>query len=158
MELCRVTPLNDISGSVRCETHYGAIHRHQAARLAVELSERAERLRRSWDRAYGYLPVGIPVPDPTTTAEFVTLEAVPVNSEESTGISYTVRIVNRLQERIILWHKTETGDEEEIVTIPSDKTVTLDVVDQAAFVLRAEDRAIMDVIPPVTGDVHKVVK
>lgn len=73
------------------------------------------------------------------------------------GLMFEVTIVNRLQEQITLFLRTQEGDEEEIVAIPVDKTVKLHVEGGTAYVLRASDSAIMGIVPPVVNNVHKVV-
>lgn len=155
MNPCRVEPLTGEHPGVKCFTHR-TDHTGHTAKFATELTVRAESQRRAWDDYFGYFDEIeiVPTPPAIDVSQFTSL---PVNSNGSEGKTYVLKIVNRLQEKIILWHKDENGEEAEIITIPTDKTAVLNVIDNSAYVLRAEDRAIMDVIPPVVADTHKVV-
>lgn len=150
-----------IDGNAKCLNHR-TFHYGTSAKIAVALTPKAEAIRQAWHRYFGYYEEEeaentIPKNTSTTTTQPVSLiQELPVASQAGDGIVYRLKIVNRLEERISLWLKLEQT-EENIVAILPNQTAVLEVAGGTAYVLRADDTAIMAVIPPVTEHVHKVV-
>jgi hypothetical protein len=159
MEPCQVEPREDGNG-VKCLTHR-TDHLGHTAKFATDLTTRAEQQRRAWDLHYGYWAPKVEelkiVGESESLSQLVS-DAFPVNSVATKqSIEHQLTVVNRLQETVTLWVRTETGEEVDIVALAADKVAQLAVEDGSAFVLRAEDSAVMGVIPPVFQNTHKVV-
>lgn len=143
METCRVIPIPG-KNSVQCLTHR-VEHWGKAAELATARTEKAERLRRQWDKYYGYVPAE---PAAVRIETRLAVQSRPGRADRQ----WELTLRNFRTEDLQLYYCSESGQETLFDTLPAASEIVLQSPDGAAWAIRDTLQQLVRVIDPVGND------